>query len=88
MLVHCTVCNGTEELFRTFCWHSGSCRWDYSLDGWMYDQLTNQGSLQSQVKLSSWTGGICCFIDLVENSIECEDYRQAFDHGNHTTHYT
>ena len=41
ILVHCTVCNGVEELLRTFCWHSGS--WDYSLDGWVDDQLTNQG---------------------------------------------
>ena len=39
ILIHCTVCNGTLELLRTFCWYSGC-----SLDGWMYDQLTNQGS--------------------------------------------
>ena len=57
------------------------------LDGWMYDQLTNQGSWQSRVKLSTWTGVICYFIDLVQPCIECEGYRQAFDHENHTTRY-
>ena len=40
-LAFLTVYNGMEELLRTFCWHSGLQ--DYSLDGWMYDQLTNQG---------------------------------------------
>ena len=84
-----TVYNGAEELLRTFCWHSGS--WDYSLDGWTYDQLTtcNQGSWRSRVKLSTWTGVVCYFIDLVQPCIECEleDDRQAFDHENHTTRY-
>ena len=42
IFVHCTVCNGAEELLRILCWHSGS--WGNSLDGWMDDQLTNQGS--------------------------------------------
>ena len=41
----------------------------------------------SEVKLSSWIGAVCYFIDLVQPSIECEDYRQAFDHENHTTCY-
>ena len=63
VLAFSTVYNGVEELLRTFYWHSGS--WDYSLDGWTYNQLTNQGSWQSQVKLSTWTGVICYFIDLV-----------------------
>ena len=49
---------------------------------WTDDQLTNQGLRQSHVKLSSWTGGIWYFINLVKPSIECEDYRQAFDHKN------
>ena len=80
-----TVYNGAEELLRTFCWHSGS--WDYSLDGWTYDQLTNQGSWRSRVKLSTWTGVVCYFIDLVQPCVECEDYRQPFDHENHTTWY-
>ena len=44
ILVHCTVCNGAEELLRTFCWHSG--QWDYSLYEWTDNQLANQGSQQ------------------------------------------
>ena len=43
--------------------------------------------IASEVKLSSWTGAVCYFIDLVKPSIECEDYRQAFDYENHTTRY-
>ena len=43
--------------------------------------------LASEVKLSSWTGAVCYFIDPVQPSIECEDYRQAFYHENHTTRY-
>ena len=51
IFIHYTVCNGVDELLKTFWWHSGS--WDYSLDGWIGDQLTNQGSWRSPVKMTS-----------------------------------
>ena len=43
--------------------------------------------IASEAKLSSWTVAVCYFINLVQPSIECEDYRQAFDHENHSTLY-
>ena len=37
--------------------------------------------IDTLVSMNTWTDAVCYFMDLAQPAIECEDYRQAFDHA-------